>query len=255
MPAAVLALAPLVALLLAVGGCADPPGAEQPGNAGRLHRPPANSDQGRRFATPGIYRLRVDEGRPALLFVPRAVRAKRPLPLVIMLHGSGGRAASALRLLRREAQAQGTAVLAPASRGRTWDVVLGGFGPDVETIDSLLVRVARGLPIDSSRMTIAGFSDGASYALSLGLTNGDLFDHVVAFSPGFAAPVARRGRPAVFVSHGVRDGVLPIDRTSRQLVPDFKEDGYPVLYREFSGGHTVPPAIAAEALRLAAAPE
>lgn len=31
----------------------------------------------------------------------------------------------------------------------------------------------------------AGFSDGASYALSLGLPNGNLFSHIVAFSPGF----------------------------------------------------------------------
>ncbi len=30
-----------------------------------------------------------------------------------------------------------------------------------------------------------GFSDGASYALSLGVPNGDLFTHIVAFSPGF----------------------------------------------------------------------
>ncbi len=146
-------------------------------------------------------------------------------------------------------------LLAPTSHQYTWDIIVGGYGPDVEALDGLLEETFSRCWVDPARLAVGGFSDGASYALSLGLTNGDLFDHVVAFSPGFAAPVARRGRPAVFVSHGVRDGVLPIDRTSRQLVPDFKEDGYPVLYREFSGGHTVPPAIAAEALRLAAAPE
>ncbi len=55
-----------------------------------------------------------------------------------------------------------------------------------------------------------GFSDGASYALSIGLTNGDLFTHVVAFSPGFASPVTYTGKPPVFVSHGTHDEVLPI---------------------------------------------
>jgi phospholipase/carboxylesterase len=64
-----------------------------------------------------------------------------------------------------------------------------------------------------------GFSDGASYALSLGLTNGDLFRHVIAFSPGFMAPAARRGEPPVFVSHITRDGVLPIGVTSHRIVP------------------------------------
>src|SRR3712207_7974813 len=51
----------------------------------------------------------------------------------------------------------------------------------------------------------AGFSDGASYALSLGIPNGDLFTHLVAFSPGFAAPDGQRGHPRVFVGHGVDD--------------------------------------------------
>lgn len=31
----------------------------------------------------------------------------------------------------------------------------------------------------------AGFSDGASYALSLGQPNADVFSHIIAFSPGF----------------------------------------------------------------------
>lgn len=257
MPAAVLVLGSLLALLLAAGGCADSRQAAKPSSAGRLHRPATktnpNTEQGR-FAAPGIHRLPVQHGRPALLFVPPAVRAQRRLPLVVMLHGSGGRAASALRLLRPAAQAQGVAVLAPSSRGRTWDVVLGGFGDDAETIDLLLARVARDLPVDPSRLVVAGFSDGASYALSLGLTNGDIFHRIVAFSPGFSAPGVQRGRPPVYISHGVRDGVLPIDRTSRRLVPDLEEDGYPVRYREFPGGHTVPKAIAVEALRWAVTP-
>ena len=56
-------------------------------------------------------------------------------------------------------------------------------------------------------------------ALSLGMGNGDLVSHVAAFSPGFAAPDAQVGRPGVFITHGVDDRVLPIDRCSRRLVP------------------------------------
>jgi predicted esterase len=40
-----------------------------------------------------------------------------------------------------------------------------------------------------------GFSDGASYALSLGLANGDLFTHVLGFSPGFMRVPRHVGRP------------------------------------------------------------
>jgi phospholipase/carboxylesterase len=102
--------------------------------------------------------------------------------------------------------------------------------------------------VDAGRLAVTGFSDGASYALSLGLTNGDLFTHVVAFSPGFMALATRRGKPPVFVSHGTRDGVLPIGVTSRRVVPELESGGYEVRYREFAGPHTVPEAVAREAL-------
>jgi phospholipase/carboxylesterase len=51
----------------------------------------------------------------------------------------------------------------------------------------------------------------------------------------------------VFVTHGVADRVLPIDRCSRRLVPALRQAGYEVRYREFAGGHVVPPELAAEA--------
>lgn len=97
--------------------------------------------------------------------------------------------------------------------------------------------------MDPARLAITGFSDGASYALSLGLTNGDLFSRVLAFSPGFAAPADRQGAPRIFISHGTADAVLPIDRCSRRIVPRLEQAGYDVTYVEFDGPHTVPPEI------------
>jgi predicted esterase len=52
----------------------------------------------------------------------------------------------------------------------------------------------------------------------------------------------------VFVSHGTRDGVLPIDACSRRVVPRLRRAGYDVLYREFQGAHTIPDAVRAEAM-------
>jgi phospholipase/carboxylesterase len=95
---------------------------------------------------------------------------------------------------------------------------------------------------------VAGFSDGASDALSVGLSSGDLFTHVSAFSPGFMAPGAYRGKPPVFVSYGTCDGVLLIRGTSRRIVPRLKHEGYEVRYRKFDGPHTVPKTIAREVL-------
>ena len=71
---------------------------------------------------------------------------------------------------------------------------------------------------------------------------------MVAFSPGFLAPATRKGKQPVFVSHGTRDRVLPVERCSRRIVPRLEREGYEVRYREFDGPHTVPWSIAREAL-------
>jgi len=59
--------------------------------------------------------------------------------------------------------------------------------------------------------------------------------------------ILRRDKPPVFVSHGTRDRVLPIDRCSRRIVPRLEGAGYEVRYREFDGPHVVPPRIGREA--------
>jgi phospholipase/carboxylesterase len=230
-------------------GAAAPDTDAQAASAGRLQPLARAREPQGRLGRPGLHELSTGDGRRALLRVPEAAGRQR-IPFVLVLHGAGGDADSGLRVLGEEADAAGVAVLAAPSAERTWDVLLGGFGPDVAAIDGLLQRVSRSLPLDRERTAVAGFSDGASYALSLGLTNGDRFARVIAFSPGFAAPGERRARPPVYISHGTQDRVLPIDRTSRQLVPDLRRAGYAVRYREFSGGHTVPPSIAREALGL-----
>jgi phospholipase/carboxylesterase len=53
----------------------------------------------------------------------------------------------------------------------------------------------------------------------------------------------------LFVSHGTRDEVLPIDRCSRLIVPRLQKSGYDVAFREFEGGHEVPAGIAREGMK------
>lgn len=192
----------------------------------------------------GMHALGLAATRDALLYVPPTYRADQPAPLMVMLHGAGGTADGGVAPVLPLADAAGLVVLAPASRGRTWDVILGGYGPDVQFIDEALAHTFRQVAVDSSRIAIAGFSDGASYALSLGLTNGDLFSHIIAFAPGFMVPAAQEGAPPVFITHGTHDAVLPIDRCSRRIVPQLEQAGYAVRYIEFDGGHTVPPDLA-----------
>ena len=187
------------------------------------------------------------EERDGVLYVPAGYQADVAAALVVLFHGAGGSAGRVLPVLQAQADARGFAILAPDSRRQSWDLRYGGFDWDAKFIDLALAWAFDRVRVNPGRVFAAGFSDGASYALSLGVTNGDLFRGLVAFSPGFLEPAELRGKPACFVSHGTGDPVLPIERTSRVLVPRLRRDGYDVTYREFAGGHVVPEEIRAQA--------
>ncbi|MEE1655932.1 phospholipase [Microvirga sp. CF3062] len=190
---------------------------------------------------PGRHALGLDGTRDGAFLVPSGLDPARPAPLIVALHGAGGIATHILDLVAAQAEQHGIIVLAPESRGPTWDVIRGGYGPDVAFIDRALTKVFGLHPVDPARIAVSGFSDGASYALSLGVINGDLFDHILAFSPGFLVPTTTADTPRIFISHGVHDEVLPIDPCSRRIVPALRRAGYDVDYHEFDGGHVVPP--------------
>lgn len=188
----------------------------------------------------GVRPLGLDDERDALLLGPTG-ESGRPVPLVVSLHGAGGDARGGLALFAQAVAEHDVAVVALPSRGPSWDLLVDGhFGADVARLDRALALVFDSFAIDATRVALAGFSDGASYALTLGLQNGDLFTRVVAFSPGFCANRLAVGAPAIFVSHGLHDAVLPIDHCSRRLVPRLERDGYAVRYEEYRGGHVVP---------------
>ncbi|MBW4574359.1 MAG: phospholipase [Aphanothece sp. CMT-3BRIN-NPC111] len=196
----------------------------------------------------GLQPLGLDSKRDGFLYVPAGYQAHQPAPLVLMLHGAGGNARHSLALFQDLANAAGLLLLAPDSRRQTWDVIYGEYGSDIAFIDQALAQTFSRYAVDHDRIAIAGFSDGASYALSVGITNGDLFTDVIALSPGFMAPKIQMGKPRLFISHGTRDEVLPINACSRKIVPQVQRAGYEVLYREFDGGHTIPPEVLGEAM-------
>ena len=238
------------ALLLILAGCAPPgPAAEA--------RMQADAAQGELAARPGIpTRRSADTGlrrigsgaRAAYLYVPKSYRADKPAPFIVMLHGAGGSGQHGIDLVTRHADRLGLIVLAPSSRAQSWDMISNrSYGGDVAPLDAALAEVFAQYAVDPERVAVGGFSDGASYALSIGIINGSLFRRIIAFSPGFMKPTRTDGRPAIFISHGVRDQVLPIDNCSRRLVPALRKSGYEVDYVEFQGGHAVPEGLAKRA--------
>ncbi|MFN7145025.1 MAG: alpha/beta hydrolase [Myxococcota bacterium] len=216
--------------------------------ASRVHAP-------RHQGSPGRVALGVTAERDTLAIVPPTYRPDHPAPLLVVLHGAGGDGRSALGLLEHVADRTGAIVLAPSSRDRTWDIIVGHVGSDVALLDRSLAETFDRWVVDPAHVVLAGFSDGASYALTIGLANGSLFRNVLALSPGFCAPPSHDGRPRVFVSHGVNDTVLPIRTCSRRLVPQLRTQGYDVTYVEFQDGHVVPPDVIDRALGWLGLPE
>jgi predicted esterase len=221
--------------------------AGSPATEGRLLSRLPKTPPGPVSAT-GAQPLGLESGRDGVLYIPPGLT--EPAPFLLLLHGASGSAAGITRRLNAFANADAfkMVILAPESREATWDVTRKGFGPDVAFVDRALAQVFERVALDPKRIAIGGFSDGASYALSLGLINGDLFTHIAAWSPGFFVAETQNGRPRIYVSHGQRDEILPIETTSRRLVPRLERAGYDVRYREFLGPHTVPPPNVKEAL-------
>lgn len=200
--------------------------------------------------------------RDGLILVPGSYDPAVPAPLLLVLHGATGNGRRQLDRMGETVRAAGAIIVAPDSRWRTWDVLRGGYGPDprligpdVAFLDRVLDQVFARFNIDPSHIGLEGFSDGASYALSLGVANGDLFTHLLANSPGFVAPpvddegrIVQVGSPRIYLSHGTEDAVLPIDMCGRLYARALSQLGYDLTYREFVGPHTMPPEVLVEML-------
>jgi phospholipase/carboxylesterase len=176
---------------------------------------------------PGLSDLNFEGGRSATIFLPPNCRDAVGMPLLCMLHGAAGVYPDTLPVLFELAKRESLIVIAPLSLRRTWDVLYGSYGEDVRFIEGLIGLMVRQHGVNSSRLALAGFSDGASYALTVGLKNGDVFSDIIAFSPGFFLPVT----------------------SARGIADRLKGDGYHLKFEEFEGGHEVPGAIIEEAVR------
>jgi len=185
--------------------------------------------------------------RDGFVYVPASYKADTPAPILLMLHGAGSTALSTGYAFPL-ADEFGILLVAPDSRDeRTWDGVLLNWGPDVEFIAAAMQQTLARFKVDRSHAGVCGFSDGASYALSFGISFGDQFSRVIAMSPGVMQPIEARGKPKIFISHGTADQTMPIDVTSRRFVPRLQALGYDVTYREYEGRHSPSPPIVREA--------
>ncbi len=113
----------------------------------------------------------------------------------------------------------------------------------VACIDELLEKY----PIDSTQVTLIGFSQGSILSYAVALSYPDKIDRVVAMSGYLNTDIALENytqndfsKLRIFASHGNVDQVVPLE-WARKAAPVLQELGIDIVYKEYPVGHGVAP--------------
>jgi phospholipase/carboxylesterase len=194
----------------------------------------------------------------AALYTPDEIDPTHRYPLLTVLHGAGRQDEALMRAYRFEAQQRQAFVLVARSYHFTWDLIafasqsgIGADGepapmrPDLDFLEYAYDLIYRRYPIDPGRQGLIGYSDGASYALSVALSNPQHFCAVAAWAAGFLALEAEVGapgtpRPAVFLEYGTHDEIFPFEQVAKPMKRQLEQLGCHVTFRIDEGGRHWP---------------
>jgi phospholipase/carboxylesterase len=178
------------------------------------------------------------------LYVPEAWDGQASMPLVVALHGGSGHGRDFLWSWLREARGRNVLVLSPTAQDRTWSI-MGGADVDADRLREMIESVAARYPVDRARVLLTGMSDGATYALLLGLRSGPPFTHLapacgVLHPLLFAGGLERAQDFPIYLIHGALDWMFPV-YTARMGRDALLAAGARLVYREIEDlSHTYP---------------
>jgi phospholipase/carboxylesterase len=182
-----------------------------------------------------------NESSRALLMTPDRIDPERRYPLITVLHGAGRREEMLVKAYREEPEARDALFLIPRSYHPTWDLIASDDRPDLDFLEWAYDLIYRRYPVDTDRQGLVGYSDGASYALSVGLSNPGIFRAVMGWAAGFlvvddAGLSAEDPKPAVLLEYGTQDPVFPFERVAIPMRAELERRGYSVNFRVDEGG-------------------
>lgn len=218
--------------------------------------------------------------REYIVKIPADYDASKPYKLVYAWHGLGGTAMQVANGARGgfyglESRSMGSTIFAAGQGLNTSNSVGSGpgwpntNGQDVAFVKALHQWLRGKYCIDEQRVFSTGMSYGGIMSNTLGCQMGDVF-RAIAPMAGSGPRGMCTGQVAVWMSHGRMDTVVPFDSTvmggfsggvqSRNFwamanhcdmttTPGENgcvsyngcDDGHPVNWCEFDGGHTIPP--------------
>jgi polyhydroxybutyrate depolymerase len=217
--------------------------------------------------------------REYIVKIPADYDSSKPYKLVYGWHGLGGSAMQVAGGARGgyyglEPRSMGTTIFAAGQGLQTSNSVGSGAGwpntggQDVAFVKALHAWILSKYCIDEQRVFSTGMSYGGIMSNTLGCAMGDVF-RAIAPMAGSGPRGTCTGQVAVWMSHGNMDTVVPFDSTvmggfsggvqSRDfwakanncetttkpttngcVAFDGCDDGHPVNWCEFDGGHTIP---------------
>ena len=251
-----------IAWLLVLCAAAPDAPAHAATRSGQLETPPPAAPPAKPETRSGVLTL----AGGAYAYLPQGMDGS-PRPLLLVLAGARDDAAGLLKAYRDHADRHRFILLLPTGEvSGSWDMIedlksrLGAemnvqprFGKDLQAIDTALADLFGKVAVDSSRIGVMGFSNGATYGLAVGTGNPQLFRTVILLSPGHGFTRKYDKSQRVFVSHGTRDQVLPYSN-ARGIVARMRGRGMTVQFESFDGDHEVPRTIFEKAIAFFVAP-
>jgi len=191
---------------------------------------------------------------PYRLFVPEDYTAEKKLPLVLFLHGGGGRGSDNRKqieggngylvdlLVSPDAQAKHACiVVAPQSSPLGW-VGYDSVTPtdELELVPELLRHLERTYRIDPDRRYVLGQSMGGFGTFAILTLKPDLFAAGIPIcGGGVESEAARIAHVPIWAFHGDQDEVVPVKR-SRDMVAALAKAGGKPRYTEYKKeGHLI----------------
>lgn len=183
------------------------------------------------------------------IMIPEGLRVDRKYPLVLVLHGRGGKSVAGDVLAMDSMRAEFPCfVIAPVSgtkavwaKPESWTEANWLDRPErIADVIALIEGMIQSSPIDPDRIYVTGQSMGGIGTFGIISRRPDLFAAAVPLCGGWDPDTASAFKDVpIWVFHGANDRVIPAER-SRVMVDALKAAGSPVKYTEHpESGHNI----------------
>jgi predicted esterase len=178
------------------------------------------------------------------LYVPESAREGQLLPMIVILHGMGGRGDETLQRWRQRLNDE-FIILCPSYPVGAWWTLSAE-----ELVLQLIHETKRRISVDPNRIFLAGLSNGALGTYMIGAFYPDYFAGIIPIAGAISEPhylhfLINLTHTPVYSIQGQYDPIFSI-QFSHRINKILNDMGYPLKYREHSekgmahGGHFLP---------------